>query len=182
MYMVELKDSRRLFIREARKEDAPEILEYVKIVGGETDNLLIDGNGLSLSVHEEEAIIEERHLAETSKMFVGIVDGEIVSMVSLTGSVRSRIRHNTTLGISVKKKMWHSGVASAMMNYAIEWAKSIPILVNLHLEVRSDNSRAIALYERFGFQRVGVFPQKVCVQNVYYDEIAMFLPLRGISA
>lgn len=62
--------------------------------------------------------------------------------------------------------MWHSGVASAMMNYAIEWAKSIPILVNLHLEVRSDNSRAIALYERFGFQRVGIFPQKVCVQMV----------------
>ena len=41
-----LKDGRTLILRDPTLEDAEELLNFLKIVGGETDFLLADENGI----------------------------------------------------------------------------------------------------------------------------------------
>ena len=48
----------------------------------------------------------------------------------------------------------------------------------INLEVRADNSRAIRLYERFGFKRVGVSPAYMKIGGEYADAVLMYLDLR----
>ena len=44
-------------IENARPEDAAAILEYLKIVGGETDNLNMGAEGIPIAVEVEEAFL-----------------------------------------------------------------------------------------------------------------------------
>ena len=50
-----------------------------------------------------------------------------------------------------------AGIASALLQEVVDYAESHH-LKRLTLEVRVSNSGAIALYERFGFERDGVRP------------------------
>ncbi len=47
----------------------------------------------------------------------------------------------------------------------------------VEFEVRTDNARAIALYEKFGFAREGVVRRAVFVDGDYIDAIAMAMIL-----
>lgn len=47
-YSFILKDSRELVIRKATEEDAEKVLEYLNIIGGETDFLSFGIEGLIL--------------------------------------------------------------------------------------------------------------------------------------
>lgn len=48
-----------LIISDTQVEDAAEILDYLKTVGGETHNLTFGKEGVSLSVEEEQQRIQE---------------------------------------------------------------------------------------------------------------------------
>lgn len=47
----------------------------------------------------------------------------------------------------------------------------------LNLEVRSDNTRAIRLYEKFGFQKLCTFPAffKINSQDIDFDLMTLFV-------
>ena len=48
------------------------------------------------------------------------------------------------------------GIGGALLQRLIDFAKDAGLSV-LSLNVRSDNTRAIALYQRFGFEKIGTF-------------------------
>ena len=48
-----------ILIREAEVKDAEAIIEYCKIVGGQTDNLTMGSEGLPFTIEQEEAMLEE---------------------------------------------------------------------------------------------------------------------------
>ena len=48
-------------------------------------------------------------------MTVGISDGKIVSVGSISGMAKSRFAHNAELGISVLKDYWGRGIGCALM-------------------------------------------------------------------
>ena len=48
----------------------------------------------------------------------------------------------------------------------------------IQLEVRSDNTSAIHLYEKHGFQRIGTIPAYFKMENAYFDFDMMCLDLR----
>lgn len=83
--------------------------------------------------------------------------------------------------MSVRKKYWHIGVGSAIMEALIELAKEAS-LKNVELGVYADNERAIALYKRFGFEEIGRHRGRMCVDGEYYDEILMDLHLDADEA
>ena len=83
--------------------------------------------------------------------------------------------------MSVRKKYWHIGVGSAIMEALIELAKEAS-LKNVELGVYADNERAIALYRRFGFEEIGRHRGKMYVDGEYYDEILMDLHIEADEA
>ena len=178
---VVLRDGSVLQISRPRGENAEEILEYLKIVGGETHFLLMDENGLGISEEREAKILEAAYVEPRGGMHFGKINREIACMFSLSCHPRRRLAHTGEIALSVRKKYWHIGVGSAIMEALIELAKDAS-LKNVELGVYADNERAIALYRRFGFEEIGRHRGKMYVDGEYYDEILMDLHIEADEA
>ena len=178
---VVLRDGSVLQIFRPRGENAAEILEYLKIVGGETHFLLMDENGLGISEEREAKILEAAYVEARGGMHFGKINREIACMFSLSCNPRRRLAHTGEIALSVRKKYWHIGVGSAIMEMLIELAKEAS-LKNVELGVYADNERAIALYRRFGFEEIGRHRGRMCVDGEYYDEILMDLHIEADEA
>lgn len=163
-------------VREARFEDAPQVLEYLKIIGGETENLTFGAEGLPITAEQEGEFLESVYNNPTSLHLIVCKGGEIIGDGGLTGLPR-RMSHRAEVGLSVKKAYWNCGIGSMILKELIEYAKKSGIEL-LNLEVRSDNLRAIHLYEKFGFRKIGTSPAFFKINGEYADVDLMYLDLR----
>jgi RimJ/RimL family protein N-acetyltransferase len=114
----------------------------------------------------------------TNKFYaLGLIDGEIVSSLSFSAGSRPRIQHTGEFGMSVRKEFWGLGIGSAMLDTLIELARASGIIFKINLRVRTDNQRAIKLYERKGFVREGTISKEILLDSKYYDHHWMGLEL-----
>lgn len=173
MSTVNLKDHSILTIEEATPSHSEGMIKYLSTVGGESDNLLIDKDGIQISVEEESKMIESFLKSNTSVMLVGTIDGEIVSVASMSSSPKKRIAHSGEFALSVRKKCWNLGIGSAMMDALIDFAKSNGVTKVLRLGVKANNTHAIHLYERKGFKEVGRHEKFFLIDGNFYDLILM---------
>ncbi len=176
--MINTKSNHILEISQATKADATAMIEYLNIVGGESDNLLFGANGFTMSVEDEERFLENMAKSATSAMLIGKIDGEVVSTAGITSSPRERIAHIAELGISVKQKYWGEGIGSHMMSAVIDFCRGNGVTEVIHLGVKEDNKVARRLYEKFGFVEVGRHKNFFKISDKYYDEILMDLHIQ----
>lgn len=143
-------------IEKATCADAAEILQYLKHIGAETDNLTFGAEGLPFTTESEAAYIRQMENSCDAIMLVAKENGKIVGDASLSRQPR-RMNHRGDLGISVLKEYWNRGIGSRLLLEIIRFAKENAFKV-IDLQVRSDNLPAIHLYEKFGFQKIGTHP------------------------
>lgn len=168
--------SNRLFVIErARPEEAAALLDYLKIVGGETDNLSFGAEGVPLSLEEEQDYLRAQCGSTDNVQYLAKVDGEIIGTASLNRN-HNRMRHRGVFGISLKKAWWGCGAASALMQKILVFAKDNGF-EQLNLEVCSSNARAIHLYEKYGFRKLCTFPHFFKINGEYIDFDLMNLEL-----
>ena len=173
-----LKDGRILILRPPELSDAADLLAYLPEVGAETDFLLVDEHGLpDFDLDDERDWIQRTLDTPDAVMLLGFVDGMLAALCDVRPGGRPRTAHNGTLAITVKRDFWHIGIGSVLMQELIGFAHGADTLEKLLLEVRADNARAIALYERFGFRTCGRKARHVKVRGEYFDELLMELPL-----
>jgi RimJ/RimL family protein N-acetyltransferase len=172
-----LRSGHTLLIREASAQDAPELLSYVEAISGETDFLTFGPGEFDLTVDEEEAILIRFREADNRIYLVGLVDGAIVSTLNLGAGSRPRTRHSGEFGMSVRKAYWGLGIGSLMLDAFLEWARDTGVVTKVNLRVRTDNQRAIALYQRKGFVVEGTIRQEILLAGEYYDHHWMGLVL-----
>lgn len=170
---VQLKNREKLILREAVGFDAKDIIEYLNIVGGESNNLLFGEGEFHLTIEEEEVYIENMNKDKNSLMLLGIIENSIVSISQITSSSRNRIAHNSELCISVKKDYWKSGIGTVVMEELINFAKRHDKIKNISLGVKSSNKNAIKLYEKFGFNKIGAHKDFFNINGQFDDEILM---------
>ena len=106
---------------------------------------------------------------------VGAFAGEKLVGEFGVAQVRPHIkcRHRAVLGISVRKDHWGCGLGSYLMQLAIDQTRTNGF-EQLELGVYSDNTRAIHLYEKVGFERCGTIPHAFKLKDgTYRDEIMM---------
>ena len=162
-------------ITRAVPEDAAALLEQCRTVGGETDNLTFGAEGLPFTVEQEREFLAGMEGANA--MFVAKMGDRIVGSIGVHPAGGSeRMAHRAGFGITVIRECWGQGVGSALLQTAIDFAKEAGISV-LSLEVRSDNARAIALYEKFGFQKIGHFPDffRIHGESVDFELMNLYL-------
>lgn len=167
--MSETHTVKNCIITKATAADAGAILEYLKTIGGETDNLTFGAEGLPFTVEEEAAYISSMEDSKDAIMLVAKIDGKIIGDASLSRLPR-RMQHRGDLGISVLKDYWNNGIGSQLLQTLLDWAKENDFEV-IDLQVRSDNLSAIHLYEKYGFQKIGSHPtfHKLDNENVSFD-------------
>lgn len=165
-------------IRQAVPENAEKLIEYLKLVGGETDNLTFGAEGMPVSVEAEKRFIQSYLDDDRSAMLLAWDGDDIVGCGSLM-CMNRRMSHRAGIAISVKKSEWGKGIGSALMDRMIAQALKAGIEI-ISLEVRVDNKRAIHLYEKYGFRIIGTFPAFFKIGDEYIDFELMILDLRGM--
>ena len=163
----------------AQPEDAAALLEYQKIVGGETENLSFGAEGVSLDLEAEQAQLLGQVESKNNVRYLAKVNGEIIGTATLNRK-HKRMRHRGEFGISLKKAWWGCGAASALMEAILAFAKENGF-EQLNLEVRSDNARAIRLYEKYGFRKLCTFPAFFKIGEQYIDFDLMNLEFESMD-
>jgi len=86
-----------------------------------------------------------------------------------------RLAHRGVFGMAVEPDWRRIGIGQGLLTVFIEWAKKNPNLEKICLAVISTNSRALALYEKMGFQEEGRRVREVQFgNNNYVDDILMY--------
>ena len=161
-----------IVIREAEIDDAEEMISYLNIVGGESDNLMHGPDGFKAPVEAVKRRIQASHDADNSIILIALAGEKIIARAELAGYPGARLHHNAKLSISVRKDYWNKKIGTKLMTEIIECARKMN-LRNIELEVVVDNKAAIALYHKMGFSDVGVYRNYWFANNVYSDAIVM---------
>lgn len=160
---------------QATAQDASKLLEYLKRVGGESDNLSFGSEGLPFSVDAEAALLQSRWNSEDDLQLLAMVGSEIIGIASLSRLSR-RMSHRGTFAISVRKDFWGQGIGSALTGRVLSFARAHRF-EQIDLEVRSDNFRAIHLYQKFGFQKLCTYPGFFKIRGKKIDFDLMYLTI-----
>jgi L-phenylalanine/L-methionine N-acetyltransferase len=110
--------------------------------------------------------------AASQTNLVAVIAGKAVGMIFL-GREEARRSHVGSLGMAVHDAYAGRGVGTALMAAVIDLADNWLQLKRLELSVYADNARAIALYERFGFEREGLSRAFAWRDGAYADSLAM---------
>lgn len=106
-------------------------------------------------------------------LLVAESEGRLVGSAGLHPQPQSRRRHAAMLGITVVGEAQGRGVGRALMAALCDYADGWVGLLRIELSVFADNARAIALYERFGFEHEGRFRGYALRNGVYEDVLTM---------
>jgi len=107
-------------------------------------------------------------------LLVAEAGGDIVGAAGLHPAGASpRKRHVMALGIHVDPAFQGRGVGALLMRSLCDYADRWLGLLRVELHVYTDNLRAQALYERFGFVREGVHRCDALRDGRYVDTLSM---------
>lgn len=177
MKTIQLKNQRELVIRPTVKKDAPRVIDYIHQVAGESDFLTFGEGEFDISIEKEEEIIENVYNSSNSLFLVAEISDEIVGNLTFMGGRRSRVSHFGEFGVSVAKDYWGLGIGRQLLVYLIEWAQETKIIRKINLKVRTDNTRAITLYENLGFMKEGTITRFFYMNDRFYDVYEMGLAI-----
>ena len=165
-----------IIYREAAATDASALLLHQATVGGETDNLSFDQFTFNISPEKEARFIDRFSKSDRDVMLVALDGEKIVGNGIIECERAKRYSHRATLSITVLREYWGQGIGAHLMEMMIKHSREKGIDV-VSLEVRADNLRAIALYEKFGFETIGVYKKFFKISDVFYDAYLMQLLL-----
>ena len=173
MKTIRLSKGQVLSIREAVIQDAASMIRYLERIAQDTEFLTFGPGELTMSVNDEEKLLEESCKFKNKVTLVAEVENEIIGCLTFRGGPRPRNEHAGEFGISVLKDYWGQGIGSTMIEETIEWAKVSNVVRKINLLVRIDNERAVRIYEKLGFMREGVISRGVFISDQFYDYIYM---------
>lgn len=156
-------------IREVTPDDAPALREYAARLFSE------DLPGIwrrPVPSLEEERRFIEGYAAPSSTLVVAECAGSVVGLAGLLGGTLDQQAHVGSLAVSVDREWRGGGIGTRLLEYLIAWAPGHGI-TRLEIEAFSTNTRAIALYERLGFEREGVRKGAALIDGRYVDIVCL---------
>lgn len=174
---IVLKDGRKCILRCATKNDAQAMLDYLKVSSEETEYLLRypDEVDSCYTLEGEKQFLEQILHSKYDIMLAAEVDGKIVGNACINGIGNKRkILHRGSFGIALMKDFWGLGIGKELMSYIFEVSDNLIGYELVDLEVVSENKRAICLYEKMGFKKIGERPYGLKLDNGnYFSEVLM---------
>ena len=118
---------------------------------------------------------QKRHANAAPNMvhLVAVIDGKAIGSASLHPAENVRRAHSASLGMGVHDAYAGRGAGRALLSALLDRADRWMNLRRVELTVWTDNHRAIALYERAGFEREGVLRDYAFRDGTYVDAYTM---------
>lgn len=135
-------------IRPVRPEDA-EAVYAIRIQPS-----VIDGTLALPSLRPAEVHARLDSFGPDDHTLVALVVGQVVGMAGLHVG-RGKLRHTASVGMMVHDRFQGQGIGRLLLAALLDIADSHLGLVRVELEVFADNTHAVRLYERMGFEHEG---------------------------
>ena len=120
--------------------------------------------------------IEHTLEQDNEAVFVVEVENMLVGYASVIGGCLNRTKHKASVVTGILQEYAGQGIGGRLFDTLVRWAKESP-LRRLELTVMTHNDRAIALYQKFGFQIEGTQKGSLLVDGALADEYTMALLL-----
>lgn len=173
---LRLRDGREVSLRAASTEDASGVHDLIDTVARERRWLLNTEAYWSVAAQRQTLLNIRQSGGVTLIAVAG--EGEVVGWLELSRPVTDLTRHTATLGVSLLPSYRNAGLGTALMRSAEQAGRERGI-EKLELTVRSTNTRAVALYERLGWQLEGRAVRAFKQEGVYEDRLYMGLWIAG---
>lgn len=174
----ELNNGHKIVIRKPKETDASAMIDYIKLVNGETLYLGWNIGEFQKSIQDEAEILRKYYDVAKRRSFTALSGDKIVGNADVSVfNHRERFQHRAIMGISVCKGYWSLGLGSNLMRLCINWCKENKF-EQLELDVVSSNNRAISFYKKFGFRKTGTFENAFKYSDGSYaneDHMILFL-------
>jgi RimJ/RimL family protein N-acetyltransferase len=164
-------------IRPAEPGDAEALVALARAVGREPGGWLITTTDWR-SEGDERRYLKALRRHPHAAVYVAVTDGgEIVGRLSVARDQHPASAHVADLGLMVDAGWRRRGIGTGLLAAAVEWARKRGVR-KLELHVFPHNEAAIALYERFGFEREGYRKRHYRRSDGYVDAILMAYEVR----
>ncbi|MGE7916945.1 N-acetyltransferase family protein [Lysinibacillus xylanilyticus] len=160
-----------MFIREARIEDAEQIMVVMK--NAEESNFMLFGPGeRQLEAEQFTGFIENIYKNSHSALFIAEIDQTVVGYLIVQGSTPSRLSHRAYIVVGIHSDFRGRKIGTALFGHLDNWAKEKG-MHRLELTVMVNNIAGIALYKKMGFEVEGTKRHSLYVDGEYMDEYYM---------
>jgi RimJ/RimL family protein N-acetyltransferase len=168
---ITLKNNKIITLRSPDPDEAQNLLDHLYITHSESyKNLDRTAESWKDFPLETEIEIIKGFVESKNKFFVtAFHDGKIIGGLGISGDGRPFRTHSATLGMSIQNAFKNQGLGSQMMSKAMEEAKKMG-LHRIELTVRDYNESAIALYEKFSFEKVGTLKDTAKIDGGFVNE------------
>lgn len=152
--------------------------QAIRVAAATHDPASIHADAAEIIALGRDAIQRQIEPGDAQRVVGAFIDGELVGVAALRRDTRAKIRHRATVqGVFTRPECRSRGVARSLMQAVLDEAAKLPGLLSLELAVHAENGPAKALYQAFGFRRVGLIPGAVMLDGRCLDEVLMQRPL-----
>ena len=158
--------------RLVRAGDSAALLDFMRAVSGDTDNLALSAADFGGIDERDEQFFIAEVKSSSSVLALAISDGKIIGSCEIRVARRLRTKHRGELAIAVRKEYWGKGIASHLLDFASEEAVDRGV-TKLIVSTRIDNDRAKAFFLRHGFFDEGTDSKLLYIDGHYVDGIRL---------
>lgn len=176
--ILELKNQKTVTIRQAEIDDAEKLLNCIKTYVPQSDYIPKLEQEIKLTIEQEKDWINYFLTNENSLLLIAEFNNEIIGNIDLTGNRRKIMEHTALIGMGMLKEWTNTGLGSALLKLAIEWAKENPILELLWLQVYTDNELGLGLYRKMRFEENGIMKNFFKQDGKYFDNLTMTMNVK----
>lgn len=176
---ITLKNGAKAILKTPEISDAAGMLAYIKQACGETEFLLrTPEEWESVTVEKEEKWVKSLRESGNTLAITCFIDGKIAGNCEISFRSGVKVAHRAVIAIAILEKYWNLGIGSAFFTEILEAAKAREGIEIVELDFIEGNSRARALYEKFGFRITGMIPNAIRQKDgSYRNEYQMQLKL-----
>lgn len=173
-----VKSQKIVTIRQAEIDDAEKLLSCIKTYIPQSDYIPKLREEIKLTIEQEKEWINYFLTNENSLLLIAEFDNEIIGNIDLTGSRRKVMKHTAAIGMGMLKEWRNTGLGTALLKLAIEWAKKNSMLELLWLQVYTDNELGLGLYHKMGFEENGIMKNFFKKDGKYFDNLTMTMNVK----
>jgi putative acetyltransferase len=171
------RDGREVILRAPKWGDLDDMLDFINSLVDEA--AMIAANQKQTRESEIDWLARKLTSLEKDRIIhvVAEVEGRMVGSCEVEPRP-GRFSHVGVLGVSVKDGYREVGIGQRLMKEAERQAPQMG-LESIMLEVFATNDRAIHVYEKMGYRRIGAIPGGVKYRGEYVDAVSMYKRITG---
>ncbi len=160
-----------MIIRKIEEKDAENYLNMLKQLERETKFMLYEPEERKTTIEE----IKDKIIKSNKSREIILIVEEDDKLVGFLHSVRgsfNRVKHSSFVMIGIIEDYTGKGIGTKLFIELEKWARENEVS-RLDLTVSIDNSRAINLYKKMGFQIEGIMKNSLIVDGEYNHRYLM---------